>query len=107
MAIKSKIHTTPKKKLGPKIAKIVKKKKLDPTFEPRTKTLSRILKTIIDHGPESKSTLSFDTNLNYARLAKHIVWLEKKGLVESKIKDSTIKIDLTEKGKLFASIISD
>jgi predicted transcriptional regulator len=50
--------------------------------------------------------LSIDTNLNYTRLAKHIVWLEKKGLVESIIDESKINVGLTEKGRIFASTIS-
>lgn len=32
---------------------------------------------------------------NYSRLAKHIVWLEKKGLVESTIEDGKINAALT------------
>jgi len=71
------------------------------------KTLSRILKTMADNGPEEKTSLSFDTNLNYARLAKHIVWLEKKGLVESTIEDNKINVGLTEKGREFASTLSE
>lgn len=85
---------------------IVKKKKLEPDFEPSIKTLSRILKTMVDNGPEAKTSLSLDANLNYARLAKHIVWLEKKGLVESTIEKSKINVGLTEKGRAFASTFS-
>ena len=86
---------------------IVKKKKLESNFEPSMKTLSRILKTMIDNGPEAKTSLSLDTNLNYTRLAKHIVWLEKKGLVESTIDKSKINVGLTEKGRVFASTLSN
>jgi predicted transcriptional regulator len=85
---------------------IIKKKKLEPGFEPSIKTLSRILKTMTDNGPEAKTSLSLDTNLNYARLAKHIVWLEKKGLVESTIDKSKINVGLTTKGRIFASTLS-
>ena len=86
---------------------IVKKKKLESNFEPSMKTLSRILKTMIDNGPEAKTSLSLDTNLNYTRLAKHIVWLEKKGLAESTIDESKITVGLTEKGRIFASTLSN
>jgi len=89
-----------------KIIDIVKKKKLEPDFEPSMKTLSRIFKTMTDNGPEAKTSLSLDTNLNYAMLAKHIVWLEKKGLVESTIDRSKINVGLTAKGRVFASTIS-
>ena len=88
------------------IIDIVKKKILEPDFEPSMKILSRILKTMKDNGPEAKTSLSLDTNLNYARLAKHIVWLEKKGLVESKIDKSKINVGLTEKGRIFAETLS-
>jgi len=71
------------------------------------KTLSRILKTMTENGPEAKTSLSLGTNLNYARLAKHIVWLEKKGLVESTIDKTKINVGLTEKGRVFASTLSE
>ncbi|WP_238549793.1 winged helix-turn-helix domain-containing protein [Candidatus Nitrosotenuis chungbukensis] len=80
---------------------------MDPDFDPSIKTLSHIVKTLVDKGPECKTYLARDTNLNYARLAKHIMWLEKKGLVESKIESSKINVVLTKDGKEFASIISD
>jgi predicted transcriptional regulator len=82
---------------------IIKSKKTGPNFEPTTKTLARILKTLVEKGEDSKSTLAINAKLNYSRLAKHIVWLEAKGLVEAKIDESVIKIGLTEKGKKFAS----
>jgi len=58
-------------------------------------------------GPSAKTDLSHKTNLNYTRLAKHIVWLEKKGFVESVIYKSKIRIKLTATGKLFAESISN
>jgi predicted transcriptional regulator len=88
------------------ITKILKSKKLAHTFEPSIKTLSRILKIMVDNGAEGKTSLSLGANLNYSRLAKHIVWLEKKGLVESTIEDKRINVGLTEKGRVFASTIS-
>jgi predicted transcriptional regulator len=86
---------------------IVKNKKLNRNFEPSMKTLLRILKTMEDNGPKAKSSLSLDANLNYTRLAKHIVWLEKKGLVESTIDKSKIHVGLTAKGRIFASTLSN
>jgi len=90
----------------PKTLDIIKEKKLEPNFEPSMKTLSRIFKSMTDNGPEAKTSLSLDANLNYARLAKHIVWLEQKGLVESTIDKSKINVGLTPKGRVFASTIS-
>ena len=81
--------------------------KLEHDFEPTVKTLVRILKIMTEKGPEVKTSLSLDANLQYGRLAKHIVWLEKKGLVESTIDKSKINVGLTEKGRIFASVFLD
>ena len=89
-----------------KIIKIVKSKKLEPSFEPSMKTLSRIMKVMMENSAKSKTQLSLDTNLNYARLAKHIVWLEKKGLAKSIIEDNKITVVLTANGREFGSMIS-
>ena len=88
------------------ILEIVKKKILAPNFDPSMKTLLRILKSMTENDAGGKTQLSLDTNLNYARLAKHIVWLEKKGLVKSTIEDNKINVALTASGRKFASTIS-
>jgi predicted transcriptional regulator len=85
---------------------IIKNKKIEPDFEPSMKILSRILKTMVDNGSEGKTCLARDSNLNYSRLAKHIVWLEKKGLVESIISDQKINVILTQKGKMFGTTLA-
>src|SRR3972149_5922274 len=82
-----------------KITKIIKSKKLEPDFDPSMKSLMRIMKFMTKNGAEGKTQLSLDTNLNYARLAKHIAWLEKKGLVESIIEDNKINVALTTRGR--------
>jgi len=89
-----------------KITEIIKSKKLEAGFEPSMKILSRILKIMTESGAEGKTQLSLHTNVNYTRLAKHIVWLEKKGLAKSTIEDNKINVGLTEKGREFASMIS-
>ena len=89
-----------------KTIKIIKSKKLESDFDPSMKTLLRIMKAMTKNGAEGKTQLSLDTNLNYARLVKHIVWLEKKGLVESIIEDNKINVALTTRGRKFASMIS-
>jgi len=91
--------------MRPKPLDIIKNKKIESNFEPSMKTLLRILKTMTDHGPEAKTSLSIDANLNYTRLAKHIVWLETKGLVESTIDKSKINVSLTQKGRAFGTMI--
>ncbi len=90
-----------------KLIKIIKSKKLKSGFEPSMKILVRIVESMKKNGSDGKTSLSLDTNLNYARLAKHIVWLEKKGLVESTIDKSKINVGLTDKGRVFASTISN
>ena len=89
-----------------KTIKIIKSKKLESDFDPSMKTLLRIMKVMTENGAKGKTQLSLDTNLNYARLAKHVVWLEKKGLVESTIEDNKINVILTKSGREFASTIS-
>ncbi len=86
---------------------ILRNKKLESGFEPSMKTLLRILKAMTENGSKGKTQLSLDTNLNYARLAKHIVWLEKKGLVKSIIDKSKINVALTVKGRVFALALSN
>lgn len=52
--------------------------KLEFGFEPSMKDLSRIMKIMTENGSQNKTCLARDTNLNYGRLAKHIVWLAKR-----------------------------
>jgi predicted transcriptional regulator len=94
-------------KLHSKSIGAVKRKKIEPDFKPSIKALSRILRIMTKNGYEGRTCLARDSNLNYSRLAKHIVWLEKKGLVESTIDKSKINVGLTEKGRMFATTISD
>ena len=89
-----------------KAIKIIKSKKLEPSFEPSMKTLMRIMKAMTENGSVGKTQLSLDTNLNYARLTKHIGWLENQGLVESTVEYGKIIVTLTANGKEFASMIS-
>jgi len=53
-------------------------KNLEIGFEPSIKILSRIMKIMTENGSQNKTCLARDTNLNYGRLAKHIVWLAKR-----------------------------
>ncbi|HVB66068.1 MAG TPA: hypothetical protein VND01_00060 [Candidatus Acidoferrales bacterium] len=64
------------------------------------------MQTMTNNGLEGKTSLSVNTNLNYARLAKHIVWLGKKGLAESTIDESKINAGLTAKGKISTVTLS-
>jgi len=102
--VSKKIITLP---VNPKTVDIIKNKKIESKFKPSIATLTRILTNVSENGPSAKTNLSLRTNLNYTRLAKHIVWLEKKGFVESIIHKSKINIELTTKGRLFAEAISN
>src|SRR3990172_4297301 len=86
------------KLLTDRIIKIVKSKKLESDFDPSMKTLTHIMKFMTEKGAKGKTQLSLDTNLNYTILAKHIVWLEKKGLAELTIDplDNKINVALTK-----------
>ena len=83
----------------------IKNIRLEPDFEPSMKSLLRLMKVMTENGAEDKTKLSLDTNLNYARFAKHVVWLEKKGFVESTVEYGKIIVTLTANGKEFASMI--
>lgn len=89
------------------VIEIVKNKKLARSFEPNMKTLSTILEVLTVNGSKGKTDLSFGITLSYTRLAKHIVWMEKKGLVKSTVDTSEINVGLTKKGKIFTSTILD
>ena len=49
--------------------------------EPSMKSLSRIMKVMTEEGPIGKTQLSLETKINYTRLVRHIVWLEKRSLL--------------------------
>jgi predicted transcriptional regulator len=89
-----------------KIATYISNKQLDTTFEPSMKMVIRIIDTIAKEGAKTKTDLSQDTSLNYTRLVKHVMWMEKKGLVESSVTNSRIKVNLTDKGKYFGDTIA-
>ena len=92
--------------VNPKVVEILKTKSIEPTFDPSMKTLMRIVKFMTENASEGKTQMALDTHLNYARLAKHLVWMEKKGLVESTIDESKINVALTTTGRDFAKIIA-
>ena len=90
-----------------KIIQIIETAKTIPKkeFEPSMKTLLRIMESISESGADVKTSLALKTNLNYSRLAEHIVWLEKKCLVESIISEQKINVALTQKGRIFVTML--
>ena len=88
-----------------KTTNVIKNEKMKNDFEPSMKTLLRLMEAMLNNDSEGKTCLARDTNLNYARLAKHVIWLEKKGLVESIVHDQKINVVLTPKGRTFGTTI--
>jgi len=85
----------------------IKRIKLESGFKPSMKSLLRIFKVLTENGAKGKTQLSQDTRLNYSRLAKHVLWMEKKGLAKSTIKDSKINVVLTKSGQEFSYMIAE
>jgi predicted transcriptional regulator len=75
-------------------------------FKPSVKNIIRI-SDALKKGTTTKTQLAHDTKLNYTRLVKHIVWMEKKGFIKTVIVKNKIKIDMTENGKEFSSTLSN
>jgi predicted transcriptional regulator len=78
---------------------------VDNNFEPSLKMLSRIMKVILEKDSISKTSISQEANIQYARLLKHLDWLEEKHLVESILEDGKVGIKFTRLGREFASLI--
>ncbi|MDC8451601.1 MAG: hypothetical protein LV477_01680 [Candidatus Nitrosotalea sp.] len=77
-----------------------------PRFEPSMKLLSRIMKVILEKNSVGKTMLSQESNVQYARLLKHLEWLEKRHFIESVVDDGKIGFKFTTLGKNFATMIS-
>lgn len=71
-------------------------------FEPSMKILPRVMRIILENSLLTRTTLAQAANLNYARLCKYVVWLEKKSFIEFAINDGKLTIQLTENGREFA-----
>lgn len=71
-------------------------------FEPSMKILPRIMRIILENDSMTRTTLSQVANLNYSRLCKYVVWMEKKSFIEFVISDGKLTIKLTENGREFA-----
>lgn len=84
----------------------IKRIRLESDFKPSMKSLLRIFR-VLENGARGKTQLSQDTNLNYSRLAKHVLWMEKKGLAKSTIKDNKINVVLTKSGQEFSYTIAE
>jgi len=78
----------------------------DRAFEPSLKILSRVIRVILEKNSMGKTSLSQVANIQYARLLKHLEWLEKKHLIESVVESGKVNVKLTTQGREFAMLIS-
>lgn len=92
--------------INSRVVKIIKNKKLVPSFDPSMKVLMRLMKFMLENNSKGRTQLALDTHLNYTRLAKHVVWLETRGLIELTLVDTKVLVVLTPSGRKFASVIS-
>jgi predicted transcriptional regulator len=75
-------------------------------YDPSLKVISRIMKVLLEKNSISKTNLSQECNIQYARLVKHLEWLEARNLIGSKIIDGKICINLSSPGRTFLDSIS-
>ena len=80
--------------------------KLGDCFEPSMKLLTRIMRVILEKNSVKKTGLSLEANIQYARLLKHLEWLEKKSLIESVVERGKVNVKLTRQGREFTMLIS-
>lgn len=65
------------------------------------------MKTMLEGNFISKTALSMEANVNYARLAKHLEWLENRGFAEFTAEKGKINFMLTVEGRELASKLSE
>lgn len=71
-------------------------------FEPSMKTISHIMKVILEKNSLGRTALSQEAHINYATLSKHLKWLKNKSIIDYVIEDDKVCIRLTESGRKFA-----
>ena len=76
-------------------------------FNPSIGVLSRTMRVLIRTGGIGKTALAQKANVNYARFLQHLQWLENKHLVELTVREGRVQVKLTEKGRDFATTLSD
>lgn len=75
-------------------------------FKPNLLVLLRIIKVLSEKNRIGKTSLSLESNLNYARLLRYLRWLHDKHLIEFVIEINGTNIVLTQLGREFASSLS-
>ncbi|HXG06480.1 MAG TPA: hypothetical protein VNI77_04045 [Nitrososphaera sp.] len=59
----------------------------------------------MDRNSVGRTELALEAKVQYARLVSHLKWLEKRKVVDLIIKDDTINVTITDKGKEFAFML--
>lgn len=54
----------------------------EPISKPDLYVLARVIKTLKERGRTNRTSLATSTGLSYDRLAKYLVWMSEKGLVQ-------------------------
>ncbi|MCL4413082.1 MAG: winged helix-turn-helix domain-containing protein [Candidatus Thermoplasmatota archaeon] len=72
-------------------------------FKPDLYVISRIIKTLVEDGPQKKTALSTKTGLSYDNLARYAEWMASKEL----IRDDNGTLAATEKGsKTYSDLVA-
>jgi predicted transcriptional regulator len=76
-------------------------------FNPTINTLCRIMKALSEQNSINRTTLSTIANVHYSRLSKCLELLQERNYIELVIQNQVVNIRLTERGREFASKLSD
>ena len=79
--------------------------KREDKFVPSGNLLNRVLRILLK-SKIGRTALAKKVNVNYARLVKHLEWLEQKGFVKMEIKKGKVNVALTKTGRKFAKTFS-
>lgn len=71
-------------------------------FEPSKIILPRIMRVLLENGSIGRSTIALKSNINYPKLAKHLMWLQTNSYVEFSVENRKFVVGLTEAGRIFA-----
>lgn len=101
--IKLSAHREPKVQMVPHVGNGTA---TDGGYDPTIKILLRIMRVILENEPIIRTTLALKARVNYTILAKHLDWLERRGLVELFVDEGKISVRLSVEGVEFAYRLS-
>lgn len=76
--------------------------KLGNDFNPSVTTLQRIMNSLVQKGPISRTNLAQASNVHYSRLSKYLVLLTYRNYIQYSMCDGKVTLRLTARGKTFA-----